>query len=49
MTARLRSLLDRWTAGEPDGAAGPASVAEQLESASDEEMFDFIRREFGRS
>ncbi|MGW2118058.1 type I polyketide synthase [Streptomyces zhihengii] len=49
VTARLRSLLDRWTAGEPDGAAGPASVAEQLESASDEEMFDFIRREFGRS
>ncbi|WP_457785027.1 type I polyketide synthase [Streptomyces griseus] len=49
VTARLRALLDRWTADEGAQDDGPASVAEHLESASDEEMFEFIRREFGRS
>ncbi|MER6188304.1 type I polyketide synthase [Streptomyces sp. NPDC001652] len=48
VTARLRALLDRWTEAEAKDT-GPASVAEHLESATDEEMFDFIRREFGRS
>jgi polyketide synthase 7 len=49
---RLRSLVEAWErAQSPDGAqlAVPADVAGQLESATDEEIFAFIRTEFGRS
>ena len=44
---RLRLLLDRCTPGQE----GPedAEVAGELESATDDEMFDFISKEFGIS
>ncbi|MFK0247937.1 type I polyketide synthase [Amycolatopsis azurea] len=43
---RLQSLLSRWTdAGARDGRA---NAAEKLESASDDEIFDFIHTELGR-
>ncbi|MFG2050617.1 type I polyketide synthase [Micromonospora sp. NPDC048935] len=45
---RLRGLQERCAAGAGAASAG-ASVAQRLESASDDEMFDFIRRELGRS
>ncbi|WP_172382406.1 type I polyketide synthase [Streptomyces sp. MNP-20] len=44
---RLRVLLDRCTRGTDDDE--DAQVAEELESASDDEMFDFISKEFGIS
>ncbi|WJV44909.1 type I polyketide synthase [Streptomyces flavofungini] len=42
---RLRVLLDRCTRGQ-DGEED-AEVASELESATDDEMFDFISKEFG--
>ncbi len=44
---RLRVLLDRCTPGEDDRE--DAEVAGELESATDDEMFDFISKEFGIS
>ncbi len=44
---RLRLLLDRCTRGADDEE--DAQVAEELESATDDEMFDFISKEFGIS
>ncbi|MFD0417100.1 type I polyketide synthase [Streptomyces sp. NPDC127108] len=44
---RLRVLLDRCTRGQ-DGEED-AEVASELESATDDEMFDFISKEFGIS
>ncbi|MEU8774109.1 type I polyketide synthase [Streptomyces sp. NPDC048606] len=56
VTARLRHLLDRWTTtgdgggADADGApAAPAEVADELHSATDDEMFEFIGKEFGIS
>ncbi|MER7351364.1 phosphopantetheine-binding protein, partial [Streptomyces aurantiacus] len=50
---RLRILLDRCTPGHDgrDGQDGreDAEVAGELESATDDEMFDFISKEFGIS
>nr|WP_320064923.1 SDR family NAD(P)-dependent oxidoreductase [Micromonospora sp. RTGN7] len=42
VTARLRALLTRW-----DGDAG--AVAQVIDEASDDELFDFIDSKFGRS
>ncbi len=42
MVAVLQSALARWEAG-PAGAAG---VAEQIDSASDDEIFAFIDNQF---
>ncbi|ONI83215.1 hypothetical protein ALI144C_17230 [Actinosynnema sp. ALI-1.44] len=43
VTARLQTLLTKL------GGTQQQSAAEQLESASDDELFDFIHRELGRS
>ncbi|WP_442759728.1 SDR family NAD(P)-dependent oxidoreductase [Streptomyces longwoodensis] len=49
---RLQDLLARWNdIRGPQGANGPSvveSVAERVSSASDDDLFDFIREEFGR-
>jgi len=45
VTARLRTMLDRWVAGHhPDGAGVPNGG---LDNASDEEVFELLGREFG--
>ncbi|MEU7688699.1 KR domain-containing protein [Streptomyces spectabilis] len=44
---RLRVLLDRCARGADD--EDDAQVAEELESATDDEVFDFISKEFGIS
>jgi acyl transferase domain-containing protein/acyl carrier protein len=43
--ARLRTLLSKLGDKQPAGA----SVSQKLESASDDEIFDFIQNEFGKS
>ncbi|HZN19091.1 MAG TPA: beta-ketoacyl synthase N-terminal-like domain-containing protein [Micromonosporaceae bacterium] len=43
IAAHLRTLLDRWT-----GGADPRAVTEKLDAATDDEIFEFIRREFGK-
>nr|WP_308190799.1 SDR family NAD(P)-dependent oxidoreductase [Streptomyces sp. HPF1205] len=43
---RLQSLLAKWNG---NGAAAPASVADTLQEASDEELFAFINRDLGRA
>nr|WP_237287673.1 type I polyketide synthase [Streptomyces autolyticus] len=47
ITARLQALLAQWNdnRGPEDGAG----VAEELESATDDDLFDFIGKEFGIS
>ncbi|MEU7908088.1 type I polyketide synthase [Actinoplanes sp. NPDC049118] len=47
ITARLRSLLAGWSGDAADG--GTEGVADAIEAASDDEMFEFIGREFGLS
>jgi acyl carrier protein len=44
---RLQSFLSKWS----NGGTSPASenVAEKIESATDDEIFEFIHKEFGRS
>lgn len=54
ITSRLRELLDQWaTSAGPEAAdadaEGAAAVAEELHAATDDEMFDFIGKEFGIS
>ncbi|MET8546573.1 phosphopantetheine-binding protein, partial [Kitasatospora sp. NPDC004799] len=44
---RLRTLLSTWTGAH--GADEPETVADQLDAASDDEIFDFIDRKFGTS
>ncbi|NUP37583.1 MAG: hypothetical protein HOY76_11360, partial [Streptomyces sp.] len=44
---RLTKLLAQW--GDEDLDGGPGGVDEQLLEASDEEVFDFIGKEFGIS
>ena len=48
---RLRALLGRLDAAEPGGAGGLAAeaVADKLEDADDDDMFDFIDNELGVS
>jgi mycoketide-CoA synthase len=46
ITGRLQALLANWR--ETGGPAGTRSVAESIRSASDDDLFDFIREEFGR-
>ncbi|MFV2116785.1 phosphopantetheine-binding protein, partial [Micromonospora sp. LOL_025] len=45
--SRLEDLVARWR-GRPAATPAPAA-AEELESASREELFDIIQREFGKS
>ncbi|MEW2161326.1 type I polyketide synthase [Streptomyces sp. NPDC007189] len=45
--ARLRSMLAEL--GDQNEADAKATVSQQLEAASDDEIFDFINRELGRS
>ncbi|HSR25824.1 MAG TPA: hypothetical protein VLW53_19890, partial [Candidatus Eisenbacteria bacterium] len=42
LAERLRELL-----GRLDGSSGTGAVAERIESATDEEIFDFIDKELG--
>ncbi|MFI9629694.1 type I polyketide synthase [Streptomyces sp. NPDC052042] len=49
VTAHLRHLLDRWAAPADQGEADGAGVAGGLHTATDDEMFDFIGKEFGIS
>jgi acyl transferase domain-containing protein len=44
IVTRLRSLASRW-----DEAPAEATVRSELDAATDEEIFDFIRSEFGKS
>ncbi len=44
VAARLRSVLSAW---QPQPT--PQAEEEELESASDDELFDLIQREFGKS
>ncbi|MFG1780712.1 phosphopantetheine-binding protein [Micromonospora sp. NPDC049051] len=45
---RLEDLVARWR-GRPAATAPAPTVEEELESASREELFDIIQREFGKS
>ncbi|MFD0417102.1 type I polyketide synthase [Streptomyces sp. NPDC127108] len=45
---RLRALLGRLDTADPAGSTGPA-IADQLEDADDDDMFDFIDNELGVS
>ncbi|MFI1068285.1 type I polyketide synthase, partial [Streptomyces spororaveus] len=50
ITERLQALLAAWSeAGEPTTGADDADVAETLETATDDDLFDFIGKEFGIS
>ena len=53
ITMRLQTLLSQWSAGAAEEASDAgeehAEVAGQLESATANEVFDFIEREFGIS
>ncbi len=46
VTGRLRELLARWSAS--DDAVESAGVADKIEAASPDEVFDFIDNELGR-
>ncbi|WP_344659924.1 type I polyketide synthase, partial [Catenulispora subtropica] len=48
VTARLQRFLATWS-GIGTAAGDGAEVAKRIESASDDEIFDFIHRELGRS
>ncbi|WP_203794871.1 SDR family NAD(P)-dependent oxidoreductase, partial [Actinoplanes derwentensis] len=48
VTARLHGLLAAWQ-GTGTAPAGGASLADELESASDDQMFDLLGKEFGIS
>ncbi|WP_072477681.1 type I polyketide synthase [Amycolatopsis australiensis] len=47
ITGRLRTMLDKL--GEARASDGRPRVAQRLEGATDDEIFDFIHRELGRS
>ncbi|MFD7631785.1 SDR family NAD(P)-dependent oxidoreductase, partial [Streptomyces sp. NPDC059851] len=54
ITERLQALLAAWNEAGAHAAGGPAApdgpdVAEALESATDDDLFDFIGKEFGIS
>ncbi|RBM06092.1 acyl carrier protein, partial [Streptomyces sp. PT12] len=46
VTVRLRTLLAQWTSEETEE---PGGIAEKLDSATSDEVFDFIDRELGLS
>ncbi|MGV9317178.1 phosphopantetheine-binding protein, partial [Streptomyces sp. NPDC003691] len=48
VTVRLRTLLSQWTSTEAE-TAGREGVAGKLDSATSDEVFDFIDRELGLS
>ena len=45
VAARLQRVLAKWT----ESRSGGERVARRIEAASDDEMFEFIHRELGRS
>jgi acyl carrier protein len=47
VTGRLQEFLASWTSA--DGQARRQSVAQQIEAATDDEIFTFIHSELGRS
>nr|WP_308434004.1 SDR family NAD(P)-dependent oxidoreductase [Streptomyces lomondensis] len=47
VTMRLQAFLAKWSDGRAESE--PADVSQKLESASDDEIFDFINQELGRS
>ncbi|WP_337661994.1 SDR family NAD(P)-dependent oxidoreductase [Actinoalloteichus sp. AHMU CJ021] len=47
VTARLRALLSEWTGGQHDADVG--AEHDELSSASADEIFDIINKEFGKS
>ncbi|MEV1043429.1 type I polyketide synthase, partial [Streptomyces sp. NPDC050204] len=47
VTMRLQAFLAKWSDGRAE--TEQADVSEKLESASDDEIFDFINQELGRS
>ncbi|WP_453083005.1 SDR family NAD(P)-dependent oxidoreductase [Streptomyces naganishii] len=51
ITARLQELLAKWGDGRKatEDEAAAAEVAEEIESATDDDLFDFIGKEFGIS
>ncbi|WP_443732074.1 SDR family NAD(P)-dependent oxidoreductase [Streptantibioticus ferralitis] len=50
ITARLQALLAKWSeARGPEDTADAADVADELETATDDDLFDFIGKEFGIS
>ncbi|NXY96047.1 SDR family NAD(P)-dependent oxidoreductase, partial [Streptomyces sp. BR123] len=51
ITERLQALLAAWSeaGAQAAGAPGAPAVAEALESATDDDLFDFIGKEFGIS
>ncbi|MEU8437117.1 type I polyketide synthase, partial [Streptomyces sp. NPDC029216] len=49
VTAHLRHLLDRWATPAGPGEPDATGVADGLHGATDDEMFDFIGKEFGIS
>ncbi len=51
ITARLQELLAKWGDGRkaPEDETAAAEVAEEIESATDDDLFDFIGKEFGIS
>ncbi|AXO35336.1 malonyl CoA-acyl carrier protein transacylase [Micromonospora sp. B006] len=48
VVGRLEDLLTRWR-GRPAATAPASAAGEELESASRDELFDIIQREFGKS
>ncbi|MGW7008772.1 phosphopantetheine-binding protein, partial [Streptomyces sp. NPDC054933] len=50
ITARLQALLAKWSEDRgPEDTADAADVADELETATDDDLFDFIGKEFGIS
>jgi acyl carrier protein len=47
ITARLQALLAQWN--DDRGPEDGAGVADEIESATDDDLFDFIGKEFGIS
>jgi hypothetical protein len=45
ITARLEAVMSKWK--DVRGQTGAATVAEKLESSSDDEVLDFIGKELG--
>jgi hypothetical protein len=48
VTARLRAMLSKMGEGRTGDARG-SGVAQRLDSATDDEIFEFIHKELGRS
>ena len=47
MAVRLRGLLDRWSGAYESETSEASATEDSLESASADELFDFIDKEIG--